>query len=112
MLPNYCSNIANQYGIKIGKQVTNLGEKSKYVLHHKNLQLYLPLGTKLTRQHDWLKIYISLNTGERKNAVNSFGKDFFKLMISSNYGKTIENLRKRMNVRLINNVKGYKKIGK
>ena len=39
-------------------------------------------------------------------------KTFFKLMISSNYGKTIENLRKRMNVRLINNVKGYKKIGK
>ena len=33
-------------------------------------------------------------------------------MISSNYGKTIENLRERMNVRLINNVKGYKKIGK
>ena len=72
MLSNYCSNIANKYGIKNGafnKIVTNLGNKSKYVLQYKNLQLYLSLGIKLTevqrilifKQSDWLKKYIDFN---------------------------------------------------
>ena len=44
MLSNYCSSIANKYGIKIGgvrELVPNLGNENKYVLHYKNLQLYL-----------------------------------------------------------------------
>ena len=52
MLSNYCSNSANEYGIKIGgvnKLVPNLGNKSKYVVHYRNLQLYLSLGMKLNR---------------------------------------------------------------
>ena len=44
-----------------------------------------------------------------KNATNDFDKDFFKLMINSIYGKAIENLRKRINVRLINNAKDFLK---
>ena len=50
MFSNYCSSIASKYDIKIGganKLVSNLGNKSKYVLHYKNLQLYLSLGMKL-----------------------------------------------------------------
>ena len=43
------------------------------------------------------------------NATNDFEKDFFKLMINSVYGKTIENLRKRINVRLVNNKKDFLK---
>ena len=39
------------------------------------------------------------------NAANDFKKDFLKLMINSAYGKTMENLRKRINVRLVNNEK-------
>ena len=46
---------------------------------------------------------------KRKNAVNSFDKKNFKLMINSAYGKTMGNLRKRINVRLVNNARYYKK---
>ena len=88
MLPKYCSDIANKYGIKIGgvnKSVPNLRNKKKYVAHYRNLQLFLSLGIKLSKIHrilkfkqsDWLKKYIDFNTDKRKNAVNSFGKDFF-----------------------------------
>ena len=55
MLSNYCSNIANEYGMKIDDAVTNLGNKSKYVLLYKNIQLYLSLGIKLTKVHRILK---------------------------------------------------------
>ena len=66
--------------------------------------------TKIHReQYDWMKKYVDLNTDKRMNAANDFGKYFFKLMINSVYGKTMENLRKRMNVRLINNVEDFLK---
>ena len=61
------------------------------------------------KQSDWMKKCINFNTEKRANAANSFGKDFFKLMINSVYGKTMENLRKRMNVRLANNEKDFLK---
>ena len=86
MLLNYCSSIAMRYGIKIGgvnKLVPNLGNKNKYVLHYRNLQLYISLGMKLTKVHrilkfkqsDSLKKYTNFNTDKRKNAANSFEKE-------------------------------------
>ena len=99
------------------KLIPSLGDKTNYVLHYRNLQLYLSLGMKLTKIHrvlklkqsDWMKKYIDFNTKKRTNAADSFKKDFFKLMINSVYGKTMENLRKRMNVRLANNEKDFLK---
>ena len=55
---------------------------------------------KIADRYDWMKKYIDFNTEKRTNAANSFEKDFFKLMINSVYGKTMENLRKRISVRL------------
>ena len=55
-----------------------------------------------------MKKYIDINT-EKKNAANDFEKDFLKLIINSVYGKTMENLRKMINVRSINNAKDFLK---
>ena len=55
-----------------------------------------------SKQSEWMKKYINFNTEERMNVANDFEKDFLKLMINSVYGKTMENLRKRINVRLVN----------
>ena len=112
MLSTYCKQIGDKYEIKVGdveKLIPNLGNKTNY----RNLQLYLSLGMKLTKVHrvlkfnqsDLMKKYIDFNTKKRMNGANDFEKDFFKLMINSVYGKTMENLRKRINVRLVNNKK-------
>ena len=109
-MSDYCKKIADEYRIKVNdvkKLIPNLGDKTDYVLHYRNLQLYLSLGMKLTKIHkvlkfkqsDWMKKYINFNTEKRTNAANSFEKDF----------KTMENLQKIITVRLENNEKDFLK---
>ena len=94
---------------KVNKLTPNFNKKTKYVLHHRNLKQYLGLGMKLTeihrvisfKQSKWLAPYITLNTQLRTEAKNDFEKDFFKLMNNSVFGKTMENIRNRVNIKLI-----------
>ena len=121
VLSDYCSDIANKYGIKVGdvaKLIPNLRDKTNYVVHYRALQLYVSLGMVVKKVHkaikfkqsDWLKKFVMFNTAKRMCAANEFEKSFCKLIINSVYGKTMENVRKRVNVKLINNENDYLKV--
>ena len=103
-------------GVK--KLIPNLRHKNNYVIHYKNLMQCLRLGMKLKKIHRgikfieaaFLKPYIDKNTNLRALAKNNFEKDFFKLMNNSVFGKTMENIRNRVNVKLVDAGEQFKKL--
>ena len=103
-------------GVK--KLIPNLWDKTKYVSHYKNIIQCLKAGMKLKKIHEgitfveseWIKPYIELNTNLRAKAKNNFEKDFFKLMNNSLFGKTMENIRNRVDVKLVNTKEQLKKL--
>ena len=94
---------------KTEKLIRSFLPKNHYVLHYKNLKQYLEEGMILKKVHrgikfvqsPWMEPYIRKNTDLRKEAKNAFEKDFFKLMNNSVFGKTIENIRKRQSVEIM-----------
>ena len=93
---------------KCKKLVCNLYKK-KYVVHINSLKQALNHGLKFKKIHRiiefnrkaWLKLYIDMNTELRKLASNDFEKDLFKLMNNSVFGKTMENIRKHRDIKLV-----------
>ena len=91
------------------KLIPNLNSKSKYVIHYQLLQQCLQNGLKLTKIHRvlqfsqsaWLKKFIDLNTTLRNESRNEFERHTFKLANNSIYGKTMENIDRRNDVRLV-----------
>ena len=74
----------------VEKLITNLNNKTNYVVHYENLKLYESLGLKITKIHwgikfeerSWLEEYINLNTKlriEAKQSGNNFEVDFFQI---------------------------------
>jgi len=104
--------------IPSAKLIGNLQSKQNYIIHYVNLKLYLSLGLILKKVHRvlsfnqsaWMWEYISFNTAQRQAAKNNFEKDFFKLLINSIYGKSLQNDRKHVNVELINKEKRLLKV--
>ena len=91
------------------KLVLTLEDKEKYVVHYSNLQFYLRQGMRLKKVHrviefdqePWMEPYIRMNTEFRKQAKSVFETDFYKLMNNSVFGKTMENLRNRVDVKIV-----------
>ena len=83
------------------------------VLDGRNLKLYLSLGMKLKkiwrgigfREEAFMKPFIEWNTKLRTAAKNDFEKELFKLASNAVYGKTMENVRNRINMKLVNDRK-------
>lgn len=104
-------------GKKVGKNckklIPNLHDKTEYTCHIQNLQFYVKFGLKITKIHSilkfnqsrWLAEYIDFNTNMRQKATSAFEKDLYKYLNNSCYGKTMEGIRNRIDVRLVSEQK-------
>ena len=103
---------------KCNKLVCNLYDKKKYVVHINSLKQGLDHGLKLKKIHrviefnqkEWLKPYIDMATELRKAAKNDFEKDLFESMNNSVFGKTMENIRKHRDIKLVTTDKKRSKL--
>ena len=123
-LSDYRKELKKQLNIKgnTAKLVPHLKDHNNYCIHYRNLKYLVQLGVEIKKVHNiasfkqkaWLKKYIDFNTEMRKEAKNDFEKDFFKLMNNSVFGKTMENIKNRVNIHATtseeNAVKWFSKI--
>ena len=100
-------------GTKVKKLLLTHEPKQNYVVHCRLLQIWLTLGVQVTKVHRVVtydqrtifKDYIDMNTEKRAQSTNAFHKDFYKYKNNSLYGKMVENLKKRLNIRFAINSK-------
>ena len=103
---------------KTKKLICNLQDKKDYVVHINVLKQALDHSLKLIKVHQviefdqeaWLKDFINFNTELQKNGANDFEKDFFKLMNNVVFGKTMENVRKHRDIKLVRTDKKRNKL--
>ena len=95
---------------KVPKLASTLTNKSGYVVHAKLFMYYAHLGLEINvtkilsfKAKHWIRDFINFNIEKRKGANNDFEVDFLKLMNNSVYGKTMENIRKRCNITVVDN---------
>ena len=111
-LSEYQKNLLRQLNLtdtQDKRLLLTLRDKNNYVVQYRNLQFYLKQGTRLKKVHRvlefeqerWMKSYIEMNTEFRKEGKNDFEKDFYKLMNNSVFGKTMENLRNRVDIGIV-----------
>ena len=110
MKHKWCEMYPNRKFNSSKKLIMCQNDKECYVVHIAILQFYLEMGMIITKMHGtisfeqkpWLRSYIDNNTAKRKQAKNSFEKDFYKFKSNSLFGKTMENVRKHKEYKLIN----------
>lgn len=103
-----CAETATPPGGEHKKLLLTLFDKPKYVIHYSMLKFVLEQGLILKKIHrtikfnqsEWLRPYIELNTKQRTLATNDFEKNLYKLMSNAVYGKTMENIRSRVDIKL------------
>ena len=101
----------------VEKLIPNFYNKKQYVVHHEVLKTYIKYGLKIRKIHGgitfhespWMKPYIEKNTKLRMLSKNNFESDFFKLMNNSVFGKTMENIRNRVDIKLVTTPKQTEK---
>ena len=109
MLSPFARNLQGKGWKPMGKLIPNLYGKTHYVTHYRNLQCYVEQGLVLTKIHrilsftqrPWLKPWIDLCTSQRQNAQSDFEADLAKLQANATFGKTMEQVRNRVKIRLI-----------
>jgi hypothetical protein len=124
-LSDYQLNLLDLMKINVGykrtvteKLMLTLYDKNNYIIHYKNLKLYLELGLKIKKIHrilsfnqsKWLKSYIDLNTSLRQKSTNDFESDLFKLLSNSIYGKSVQDKRHHLDIRCVLNVNHAKRL--
>ena len=91
------------------KLICDWSDKTNFLVHYRMLKFYMRHGMIVDKVHNvisfkqsrWLKKYISFNTQKRNKAKNDFEKDFHKLLNNAFYGKTMENVRNRLKIKII-----------
>ena len=108
-LNNYMKEIRPDTYVQCSKLICDWSDKKNYLIHYRMLKFYVRHGMIVDKVHDitsfkqsrWLEKYINFNTQKRNQSVNDFEKDFYKLLNNAYYGKTMENVKNRLKIKIV-----------